>query len=109
MVKIQLKDENGTIKTFTQTFVSGRVLRRVIAFGEKIEDRENPLKESEQLDELITLVADIFNNPGVTFDTILDGTEATGLVETLEGVLDQVVNGEQKKAKSKKQLNNVAK
>lgn len=108
MLKIELYNpEKKKKETITQTFVSARNLRKAVQFYTKVETEE--LSELEQLDELITLVADCFNDERVTFDSILDGIAADQLSKVLEGIMDQLLGGEAKKKEQAANLRKVAK
>ena len=54
---------------------------------------------------MIAITADIFQDPAVTFDAILDGLTASELVPALESVFEQINelgNNEKKQMASKK-------
>ncbi|EOS7804895.1 hypothetical protein AB1I58_08445 [Enterococcus hirae] len=95
MIKLQLKQQDGETKTFTQEFVSGRKLRNMLVFFKRVE-KEN-IDELEMLDELVNTVANLFDSELVTFDTIWDGIEASKMAETLRDVLNQAMGKEEKK------------
>lgn len=92
MIELKLKIE-GKAKTFKQKEVSARAMRNMLQFYtkmEKVNKGEASMTEVEMLDEMIVLVADLFVNPDVNFDTILDGLTADELFPALQGVLNQV-------------------
>lgn len=92
MIELKLKIE-GKTKTFKQKEVSARAMRNMLQFYtkmEKVNKGEASMTEVEMLDEMIVLVADLFVNPDVNFDTILDGLTADELFPSLQGVLNQV-------------------
>lgn len=92
MIELKLKIE-GKVKTFKQKEVSARAMRNMLQFYtkmEKVNKGEASMTEVEMLDEMIVLVADLFVNPDVNFDSILDGLTADELFPSLQGVLDQV-------------------
>lgn len=92
MIELKLKIE-GKAKTFKQKEVSARAMRNMLQFYtkmEKVNKGEASMTEVEMLDEMIVLVADLFVNPDVNFDSILDGLTADELFPTLQNVLDQV-------------------
>lgn len=96
MLKIQLRNpKTGQIETFTETFVSAKALRKVLEFGMKVEKGE--MNELEQLDELVAIVAGLFRDERVNFDSILEGIEANKIGEVLNGIITQVIGGEAKK------------
>lgn len=94
MIELKLKIE-GKVKTFKQKEVSARAMRNMLQFYtkmEKVEKGESEMTEVEMLDEMIVLVAELFPNPEVNFDNILDGLSAEELFPTLQGVLEQVAD-----------------
>lgn len=101
MLELKLKIE-GKQKIFKQKEVSARAMRNMMAFYTKMEKAEKgkiELSELEMLDEMIVLVADMFLDPAVNFDAILDGLSADELFPTLQNVLEQVSElGKQKQA-----------
>lgn len=92
MLEIKLKIE-GKTRTFKQKEVSARSMRNMLKFYDKMEKSEsgeNKLTELESLDEMIILVSELFYNPEVTFDAILDGLSVDELFPTLQSVLEEV-------------------
>ena len=87
MIELELKI-NGKKKTFKQQEISARAMRECIKFYEKVE--KNDLSELEAIDSMIMIVANIFQDPKVTFDTILDGLSANELAPTLQRVFEQI-------------------
>ena len=61
---------------------------------EKVQNGEEEMSQLEQIDTMIMLVADMFDNPEVNFDTIIDGIDADKLEEVLGDVFNSV-GGEQ--------------
>ncbi|MHC5226898.1 phage tail assembly chaperone G [Enterococcus sp. LJL99] len=93
MLELKLKID-GKTKTFKQKEVSARSMRNMLAFYSKTEksEEEKSLSELEMLDEMIVLVADLFPDPAVNFDSILDGLSAEELFSSLSNVLEQVAD-----------------
>lgn len=94
MIELKLKVE-GKVKTFKQKEVSARAMRNMLQFYtkmEKVDKGESEMTEVEMLDSMIVLVAELFPNPEVNFDAILDGLTAEELFPTLQGVLEQVAD-----------------
>jgi len=92
MLELKLSIE-GKQRTFKQKAVSARAMRNMLAFYSKMEKAEKgtiELSELELLDEMIVLVADLFTDPAVNFDAILDGLTAEELFPTLQSVLENV-------------------
>lgn len=101
MLELKIKIE-GKPRTFKQKDVSARAMRNMMSFYtkmEKVEKGKLELSELEMLDEMIVLVAEMFPQPEVNFDSILDGLTADELFTTLQGVLENVAElGKQKQA-----------
>lgn len=92
MLELKLKID-GKLKTFKQKEVSARGMRNMIAFYTKMEKAEKgkiELSELEMMDEMIVLVSDLFQDPAVNFDAILDGLTSDELFPTLQSVLENV-------------------
>lgn len=101
MLKIELRNpQTGEKEIYTETFVSAKQLRKVIEFGMKVEKGE--LNALEQLDELVALVASLFRDERVTFDSILEGIEADKIGDELNRIITEVMGGEAKKKEMKK-------
>lgn len=103
MIKIELINVKGEKETHTQSFINTRKFRSVLEFAAKVEDESNPLSELEQLDEMIMLVANLFDTDAVTFDTILDGVEGSKIAEVLQEIIGDVVG--QKETQVQKEEN----
>ncbi|MEZ0117814.1 UNVERIFIED_ORG: hypothetical protein ABRZ91_001771 [Heyndrickxia coagulans] len=106
MLKIELYNpELDKVETFTENFVSARSLRKVIEFGMRQEKEE--MNELQQLDELIALIAGLFRDERVNFDSILDGIESSKIADVLSKILEEVMGGEVKKKEKQEYLNKV--
>ena len=100
MIELQLKIE-GKKKTFKQQDISARAMRECIKFYEKADKEE--LSDLDAIDSMIAIVADIFQDPAVSFDSILDGLTANELGPTLQGIFEQINDlGSNKKKSGKK-------
>ncbi len=94
MLELKLKIE-GKQRTFKQKDVSARAMRNMMAFYskmEKVEKKTLEMSELELLDEMIVLVAGLFQDDQVNFDNILDGLTVEELFPTLQGVLENVTD-----------------
>ncbi|MGG1481464.1 hypothetical protein ABE402_11225 [Bacillus smithii] len=108
MLKIELYNpETGETKTYTENFVSARSLRKVIEFGMKTEKGE--MNELEQLDELVALVASLFRNEEVNYDSIFDGIAADKIADVLNEIITKVMGGEAKKKQALEQVEKLKK
>lgn len=103
---ITLKLEiNGKQKEFKQKSLKVRAMREMMKFQvtmEKVQKGELEISPLEQIDQMIVLVADIFDNPEVNFDTIIDGIEADKLEEVLGELFNNIGGGEAAPAKKEK-------
>lgn len=96
MLSLKL-EVNGKVKEYKQKSIKVRAMREMIKFQakmEKVQKGEEEMSQLEQIDSMILLVADMFDNPEVNFDSILDGIEAEKLEETLADVFNGAMGGE---------------
>lgn len=104
MITLKLEID-GKTKEFKQKSVKVRAMREMMKFQakmEKVQDGEIEMTPLEQIDTMIMLVADVFDNPEVNFDTIIAGVEADKLEEVLGGVFNAIGGGEAAPAKKEK-------
>lgn len=102
MLKIELfNPETEKKETYTENFVSARSLRKVVEFGIKQESGE--MTELEVMDETVALVADLFRDSRVTYDSIYDGIAADKIGDVLTQVLMDVMGGQVKKKMAEQQ------
>ena len=101
MIELELNIEVKK-KTFKQQEVSARVMRECIKFYEKAEKEE--MSDLEAVDAMIVIVAGAFQDPDVTFDSILDGLSAKDLAPVLQRVFEQIndLGSDEKKSAGKK-------
>lgn len=101
MIELKIRIDEKK-RTFKAREISARAMRDCIKFYEKAEKED--VSELEMVDEMISIVASIFKEPEVTFDSILDGLSANELMPTLEGVFEQInnVGADEKKKQVKK-------
>ncbi len=66
-------------------------------------DKEE-LSDLDAIDSMIAIVADIFQDPAVSFDSILDGLTANELGPTLQGIFEQIndLGSDEKKSGKKR-------
>lgn len=96
MISLKLEID-GKQKEFKQKSIKVRAMRELMMFQakmEKVQSGELELSALEQIDQMIMLVADVFDNPEVNFDTIIDGIDADKLEETLSNVFNEMGGGE---------------
>lgn len=104
MITLKLEID-GKTKEFKQKSIKVRAMREMMQFQakmEKVQSGELEMSGLEQIDQMIMLVADVFDNPEVNFDTIIDGVDADKLEEVLGGVFNAIGGGEAEPAKKVK-------
>lgn len=104
MITLKLEID-GKTKEFKQKSVKVRSMREMMKFQarmEKVASGEEQMSPLEQIDAIVMLVADVFDNPEVNFETIIDGVEADKLEEVLGGVFDAIGGGQAAPAKKEK-------
>ena len=104
MITLKLEID-GKTKEFKQKSVKVRTMREMMKFQsrmEKVQSGEEQMTELEQIDTMIMLVADVFDNPEVNFDTIIDGVDADKLEEVLSGVFEAIGGGQAEPSKKVK-------
>lgn len=92
-VILVLEDEKGKAVEYKQVGVKARILKEIMMFSMKAEKGEFDGGEYEMINEMVELVAKVFQDPKVTADAIYDGLYAHELFPTLQGVLEQVMGG----------------
>lgn len=98
MLSIKLEIE-GKKKEFKQKSIKVRAMRDLLKFQakmEKVEKGEEEMSQLEQIDSMIVLIADLFDNPQVNFDTIIDGIAADELEDVLGNVFEGALGGQAK-------------
>lgn len=96
MITLKLEID-GKQKEFKQKSIKVRAMREMMKFQakmEKVQAGEIEMTPLEQIDQMIALVADIFDNPEVNFDTIIQGIDADKLEEVLGDVFNSLGGGE---------------
>lgn len=104
MITLKLEID-GKTKEFKQKSVKVRSMREMMKFQarmEKVASGEEQMSPLEQIDAMVMLVADVFDNSEVNFETIIDGVEADKLEEVLGGVFDAIGGGKAAPAKKEK-------
>lgn len=96
---------DGKTKEFKQKSIKVRTMREMMKFQarmEQVESGEDKMSPLEQIDAMVMLVADAFDNPEVTFDSIIDGVDADKLEEVLSGVFEAIGGGQVEPSKKVK-------
>lgn len=104
MITLKLEID-GKTKEFKQKSVKVRSMREMMKFQarmEKVQSGEEEMSPLEQIDAMVMLVADVFDNPEVNFETIIDGVEADKLEEVLGGVFEAIGGGQAAPVKKEK-------
>lgn len=104
MITLKLEID-GKQKEFKQKSIKVRAMREMMKFQakmEKVQAGEIEMNPLEQIDQMIVLVADIFDNPEVNFDTIIDGIDADKLEEVLGDVFNNLGGGDAEPVKKAK-------
>lgn len=94
LLSIVLRDEEGNKKTYVKDYISGFQVKRILEFGKKLESGDQD--DIEALDEAVELMVSLFNNPEVTYDSILNGLcydSDKGFVNTLMEEILTPLNG----------------
>lgn len=95
---------DGKKKTFKATEVNPRTMRQLISFYEKAEKEE--MLESEAMDSMIMLAVNVFKNPLLDFDAVLDGFDSyRDMFDALQDLMKQInelESGEKKPVSKKK-------
>lgn len=87
MLKIELRQADGSTKSYTQSFVSGRFFRESIAMQKLF---KNEITE-ETVDKLVTFVVDLFGKQ-FTLDEFYDGVASADLMDEVTNAINGVVN-----------------
>lgn len=104
MITLKLEID-GKTKEFKQKSVKVRAMREMMKFQArmaKVESGEEEMSALDQIDSMIVLVADVFDDPEVNFDSIINGIDADKLDESLGGVFEAVGGGQAAPAKKEK-------
>ena len=104
MITLKLEID-GKQKEFKQKSIKVRAMREMMKFQakmEKVQAGELEMTPLEQIDQMIALVADIFDNPEVNFDTIIEGIDADKLEEVLGEVFNSLGGGDAEPVKKVK-------
>ncbi|MBN2918490.1 MAG: hypothetical protein JTJ28_02505 [Lactobacillus sp.] len=104
MITLKLEID-GKQKEFKQKSIKVRAMREMMKFQakiEKVQSGEEQMSPLEQIDTMIMLVADVFDNPEVNFDNIIAGIDADKLEEVLGDLFNSIGGGEAAAPKKEK-------
>lgn len=104
MITLKLEID-GKQKEFKQKSIKVRAMREMMKFQakmEKVQSGEEEMSPLEQIDTMIMLVAEIFDNPEVNFDNIIAGIDADKLEDVLGSVFNTIGGGQAAPAKKEK-------
>lgn len=88
MLSITLRQEDGSGKTYTQEFISGRMFRRTIEMQKLLKSGV----DVGTLDQLANYVCEVFGKQ-FTLDQLYDGVAAGRLIPTISDCINAVVSG----------------
>lgn len=85
---------NGEIKTFTQSFVSGRMFRRTIEYAEKFREllEQEPYDRIKDMELAADYVVEVFNNQ-FTRDQYIDGVASHLVIKEFLRIKELVETG----------------
>lgn len=95
MLELKL-DMNGKKKVFKQNGVKVRTMREILKFQDtmdKVTKGEKELSALDQIDMMVQLIADMFDDPKVDFDAVIDGIEVNELQPTIENLFKELNGG----------------
>lgn len=94
LLSVVIRDKKGNKKTFVKDYISGFQVKRILEFGAKMESGD--FNDIEALDEAVKLLVTLFNNPEVTYNTVLEGLcydPEKGFVNTIMEEILTPLNG----------------
>ncbi|MDT2648028.1 hypothetical protein P7D50_09485 [Enterococcus dongliensis] len=83
-VRLELENKKGEKMVHEKTKIKGRAVRKAIQCSRKMYAKDADM--GTQLDALIELAVEVFNDPKVNEDSILDGLESDQLFDALNKV-----------------------
>jgi len=98
-VKLELINKDGDTILKTKEGTTGRDLRKALETMEKMQDEESQLK---QLDGMIDYVVEVFDDPKVTPDAILDSIPSEKLLPTLQDIIGEITGEKEDDGTGKK-------
>lgn len=88
-IRIELKNKNDEKVVYTQNKVTARSFRRGLEVTAALEEQGgSPVKA---IDDMIDFVVELFDNPKVTEDTILDGLDSDELMPAIQSIIQAVM------------------
>lgn len=94
LLEIQIRDNEGNKKTYVKDYINGFKVKHVMEYGAKLETGD--IDELESMDEGVKLLVDLFDNPEVTYDSVMNGLvydPDKGFINTISELLLTVMRG----------------
>lgn len=92
-VRLELENSKGEKVVHEKTKIKGRAVRKAIQCSRKMYAEDADM--GTQLDALIELAVEVFNDKKITEDTILDGLESDELFNALNKVYMDILGIEE--------------
>lgn len=96
MLKLELLNEDGKKVTYTKAHPTLRDMRLCASYYRRVE--EELLVGDEVVDEAINTLIEVFNDPALTFDKVMDGLSPDDFNNVVMNLLFKVMDGETKKS-----------
>lgn len=94
-IKLEFLNENGETVVYKENFIPARKVREALEIFSLME--KGDLSELEVLDKMLLYVCGLFKNEKVTENAILDGMASWDLMDTLQGIMSDVMGSEDPK------------
>lgn len=94
-IKLEYLNDSGETVVYKENFIPARKVREALQIFALMEKGE--LSELDVLDRMLTFVSGLFKNEKVTEDAILDGMASWDLMDTLQGIMGDVMGSEDPK------------
>lgn len=96
MLKLELLNEEGKKVTYTKAHPTLRDMRLCASYYSKVE--EGLYEGDEVVDEAVNTLLEVFKDPALTYDKIMDGLAPDDFNNVVMNLLFKVMDGETKKA-----------
>jgi hypothetical protein len=91
-IKLNLRDEKGTVKHYIETEVPGKKLLEYLEMLEGFEAGE--FTAVQILERKLEFVASIFNDKDVTAESVLTGLNSYDVIPEVERIIREVIGAE---------------